>query len=353
MKKQTKIFKIIISLILLLGLSNMLFASESVQRILVNKQFDVKKGVVLNATHEFGKVYCKNWDRSVIAVKITVKITTANDEKVKEILDRVYTKVTGNQNKVTALCKLTPGITKLMGQHVELIMEIMMPEWVNLELDHSYGSAWVGDVTGNATIKSKYGSFTAESLTGKENKIDVSFGKATIEKLSDANIELSYGKMDVDQCGNIVLDGEYSDMSVDKMNNVKANIEGGHFSVDQINSVEGRSSFSAIEIGKLSKALIWDISYGGISVDDIQAGFSIITVNSDFGTSKLGFASGVNAKLDLSADKGGITLNNHSVNVLQNEKSMFQHHIKGFLGKNKNPDAEVTVRSNYGSIKIN
>lgn len=352
MKKQKLNLSLLLSLLLLIGLSNTGFATDTIKKVLVQKQFDVNKGVVLKATHEFGKVYCKIWDQPVISVKITAKIEKGNEDKIDDILDEIVTKVNGNKDEVTALCTLTSSFSKLTSHHVELLMEIMMPDWTRLKLNHSYGSAWVGKLTADVNIKSRYGSVTAESLSGEKNQIFVSFGKGTFDRISNANIDLSYGKIEIEECNDAILDCKYSDLVINKANNIKGHVEGGHLSLDQVNSLDGKSNFSVVKIGSLSNTLIWDMNYGGITIDKIMKGFSIVTLKSDYGVTKLGFAEDVNTKLNLSVNNGGISMKNQNVHVLKDIKETLDHHIEGLLGNKKNPSAEVTVESNYGSIRI-
>lgn len=351
MKKQRITFKLIVSLIFLLGISQLVFASEPVVKVLANKQFKVQKGVVLNATQEFGKVYCKNWDKPEISVKITAKITGDADQ-VKKVLSRIVTKVSGDKSEVTALCKLSSSITKMIGQHVELVMEIMMPDWVTLNLDHSFGAAWVGDVKGNVIVKSKYGSLTAGSFTGTNNKIDVRFGKAEINTLSNANVELSYGKMTINNSDMMNLDGQYSDLKIQSLKILKADMEGGRLSVGTVDKMDGESSFTDVNVDHLSNSIKWNMNYGGISVDEVAAGFAMVSLNSDFGATRLGFAPGTSGNLDVAAVNGRISINNSRISINSDIKETLSRHIKGILGKNKNPDADIIVKANYGTVII-
>ncbi|MBN2616344.1 MAG: hypothetical protein JXR71_11690 [Bacteroidales bacterium] len=352
MKKQRISTKLIVTLIFLLGIFQPAFASEPIVKVLADKQFKVEKGVVLNATQEFGKVYCKNWEKPEISVKITARITGDADQ-VDKILSRIVTQVSGDKSEVTALCKLSSSITKMIGQHVELVMEIMMPDWVNLNLEHSFGAAWVGNVSGNATLKSKYGSLSVGSITGQDNKIDVRFGKGDINTISNANIELSYGKMTINNGTAIILDGEYSDLQVQSLKTLKADMEGGRLSVGSVDKMDGESSFTDVSVDRLSNSIKWNMNYGGISVDQVEAGFAMVSLNSDFGTTRIGIAPGATATLNVAAVNGSITVNNSSVSIKSDVKEMLSRHIEGILGNKKNPAAEIVVKSNYGTVKIN
>lgn len=349
-RKMTTCFATLVVLFFTAGLQ-VLHAGETIEKVLAEKQFEVNRDVNLKISHEFGKVYCKNWDKSEISIKITAKITARNEDKANDILDRITTKVDGNRSEVNASCKISSGKND-NSQRIELTMEIMMPRWVNLDLSHSFGSAWIGDVTGTSKIESEYGDLVIGSLTGSSNRVEMSFGKATIDLVTDAEMEVSYGKMSIGKAGNIKLESEFSDVTLLEANNVKIELEGGNFEVEKLHSLEGESAFTNIKIGQLKNAARIEMSYGGLSVRELSANFTIISLETDFSNVSIIVAQGASYKLQVNSEFGNIDFPEKNASVTRDVRDVTDRHIEAVVGSNSNPAALITVASNYGSVKI-
>ncbi|MCF8348323.1 MAG: hypothetical protein K9G61_05875, partial [Bacteroidales bacterium] len=135
-RKMTTCFATLVVLFFTVGLHS-LYAGETIEKVLVDKQFEVNRGVQLTVSHEFGDVYCKNWDQPNIAIKITARVTARNEAKAEEIIGQIKAAASGDSKEVSATCKLRTGKND-GSQKIEVTMEIMMPAWVNLKLDHSF-----------------------------------------------------------------------------------------------------------------------------------------------------------------------------------------------------------------------
>ncbi|MDP2722331.1 MAG: hypothetical protein Q8O72_06225 [Bacteroidales bacterium] len=350
--KITTCFATLVVLVFIAG-QQVLQAGETIEKVLVEKQFDVNQQAKLNITHEFGKVYCKNWDKSVISVKITAKVTARSAEKANDVMDRIMTDVSGDRNEVNASCKLSSGGNNSGKQQIEITMEVMMPKSVSLDLDHSFGSAWIGEVTGDATIQSQYGDLTAISFTGINNQIEVSFGNAVIELVSDAKLEVSYGHMDIKKAANINLETEYSDAIFGELNTAKIELEGGHFEVKKINVVEGESNFSNIKIGHLSQSARIEMNYGGLDLLNVEKGFSNISLETEFSSTHISFAPGTSYQLTLDSEFGSVDFPEGDAEVSKDIQDITNRHIEAVVGTKNTTSAVVNIESSYGSIKIN
>lgn len=349
-RKMTTCFATLVVLFFTAGLQ-FLHASETIEKVLVEKQFDVNKGVNLNVSHEFGKVFCKNWDKPQISVKITAKITARTADKANSLMDRITTKVNGTKSEVNASCKLSSGKNNDQ-QKIELTMEIMMPEWVNLDLVHSFGSAWIGDVSGNTKIESEYGELVMGSLSGISNRVEMSFGKATIEKVTDAELEVSYGKMNIGQAGNLQVESEFSDVFLSEAKKVSVKLEGGNFEAVKVQSIDGDSEFTNIKIDELSSVINMEMSYGGLSIKELSSNFTLVSLETDFSSVSIHVAPGSSYKLQVNSEFGSIDYPEKQASVTRDIRDVTDRRIEAVVGANSNPNALITINSDYGSIKI-
>ena len=350
-RKMTTCFATLVVLFFVGG-QQPLQVGETIEKVLVEKQFDVNQQVNLTISHEFGKVYCKNWEKPVISIKITAKATARSTEKANEVIDRIITNVSGSRSEVNASCKLSSGKGNNSNQQIEITMEVMMPKYVNLDLSHSFGSAWIGEVTGNATIESQYGDLTATSFTGPTNKIEVSFGSTTIDVLSNAKLEVSYGRMKVEKAGDISLETEYSDAFFGQLNKAKLELEGGQFEAKSMKNIEGESNFSNIKIGKLEQSARLEMSYGGIEIQDLMQGFSNISLETEFSSAEITIDQEASYQLRINSEFGSIQFPEHKTDVSKDIQDISDRHIEAVVGDKSNASALITINASYGSIKI-
>ncbi len=350
-RKITTCFATLVVLFFTAGLQ-VLQAGETIEKVLVDKNFEVNRDANLKISHEFGKVYCKNWDKSEISIKIMAKITARNADKANSLMDRIKTSVSGNRSEVEASCRLSSGKND-GSQNIEITMEVMMPRWVNLDLAHSFGSAWVGEVTGDAKIESEYGDLVITSLTGKNNHVEMSFGKATIDKASDMDMEVSYGKLILGQMTNVKLESEFSDVSVDELLQANVELQGGNFEVETMQDIQGESEFTNIKIGRLSTAAHLEMSYGGLTIKSLSKDFSIISLDTEFSNVTIEVEGGASYKLKVDTDFGNLSFPEKEALISKDIREIGERSVEAVIGANTNPNPLISVNSNYGSVKIN
>ena len=350
-RKITTCFATLVVLFFVGG-QQVLRAEETIEKVLIEKQFDVNQLVNLNISHEFGKVYCKNWEKPVISITITAKVTARTTDKANDLIDRIVTSVSGNGSEVNATCKLSSGTGSNSNQQIEITMEVMMPKYVNLNLSHHFGSAWIGEVTGTATIESQYGDLTATSLTGTANEVEMSFGNATIDLLSNAKLEVSYGKIKVEKAGEISLETEYSDAFFGELNKATIEMEGGHFEAVLINNIDGESNFTNIKIGKLAQNARIEMSYGAIEIQDLKQGFSTISLDTEFSNVELTIAPGTSYRLRIDSKFGNIQFPEKNAVVSKDIQDISDRLIEAVIGTQNNTTALVSINSSYTNIKI-
>lgn len=351
-RKMTTCFATLVVLFFTAGLHS-LYAGETIEKVLVDKQFDVNRGVQLTVSHEFGDVYCKNWDQPNIAIKITARVTARNEAKAEEIIGQIKAAASGDSKEVSATCKLRTGKND-GSQKIEITMEIMMPAWVNLKLDHSFGSAYVGDVSGNTNIESQYGEFVANSLSGTTNELNFSFGKATIEDLSEADIELSYGNLKLKKANNLAIESDFSDVEIGQLITLKGEFSGGGLTLNSVSGLDIETEFSNVTIDQLLKYATLEMSYGGVQIKNVAADFSQITLSSEFSSSTLHIDSEASYRLEMNSEFGQIGYPESKAQMVQDIKSDFaERRIKANVGDVQQSKSSIIVNSTYGSVKVN
>ncbi len=232
--------------------TNCLTAGDEIKKVLVEKSYSVNTDADLVVNHEYGKVYCNNWDKNEIKVTIIAYAKTSSNEKAEKAFSRLSWEVKGNSNEVLVNSKLTGKGGG--GTNIWVDIEIYMPKSINLNFRHKFGKAFIESVEGVALVTSDYGSISINNLSNSESKLKVTYGEGQINKFMGNSMIVQYGKIVFDQTGDLTIRSDYSDIEGDRAGHVLIKLEGGNMNLDKVESVKGSSSFSSLNIDKIENS---------------------------------------------------------------------------------------------------
>ena len=248
------------------------------------KIFDVNNNDNLLIDNQFGQVSVGLWDKSEIRVQITITANSDSDERVQTFLDAVSIdeKRAGNQITVrtnfsqSSVSNWSFGKWKNGGERnfVRIDYDVMMPRQNALSIRNKFGNTSVPAFQAPLTIYSRYGNFSAESLTGHQNDIDVAYGKANIGSFGQGKVDVSYGNLELLKANVLILTNKFGKMNLGDVGRLDAEI-----------------NYSGARIGTLRESgkIKLDFS-GGFQIEqllrtagnvDIQANYSSVALPMD------------------------------------------------------------------------
>ncbi len=342
---------VILSVILIFA-NLSLFAKVKAERVVVDRKFEVNKGALLHIEHRYGTIECRNWNEDVISVKVTVKVKALNQNTAEEIFDAVKIVLKGNEDEVSVRCNLSE---KLLNETNELSIDvdIMMPVWVRLEMEHEFGDAYVELVEGPAKITSKYGKLIVEELKNENNDLDIEFGSADIGNLKSGDVEVDYSAVDIQKTEFIKLNSNYSNLNIAKADALDVDIEGGKLEAGDLGRLKISSGFSDVTIGHLLKDLDCNTSYGNFTVKKMGPLCRNITLENSFGTVKLYFdpqcVFDIEATMEMCALHYPDDLAVFSKRIVDRSGESY---YSGVIGEGESKGAKMNIRSEFGGVSI-
>lgn len=336
---------------MLLGFTSTSLNAEDIKKVLAEKSYPVNQSPTLTVNHEFGEVTCKNWDKQEISVKITGIAKTSNSEKAETAFKRIQYTLEGNKDAVKVICKLG-GNNNGQKPDVSINVEIFMPQSINLELEHQFGSAFIGVVDGNGIISSEYGNLKVNSLSGPDSKIKIGFGEGHINTFGGKNINVSYSKFSVENVGDFAMKGEYSEIEVTVVGILNLTQEGGECNISRAVSVSGTSNMSSLNIGRLEKKLDIKTSYGSLNIEKVDPGFTEINVTNDYGSANIYIPAEALYSIDATIVYGSLNYPESLANFTYREKTTSKSIYRGIIGKGDSPNSKVTLYCDYGSVNM-
>ena len=219
MKKHIKLS----SFIALLALSAILLppqahAQQVRKQRLINKSYPVTADDKLQIYNQFGNVSVSTWDKEEITVDIEIGARASNEDKAKEIMEKLDVKESKEAHTITfktTVDEIQNGNNaKKNGEgdrsfYIDYVVH--MPTGNRLEIENSFGKIGVTDFKGPISLSSKFGSLNTGKLDNVDF-IDVEFGKAFITEINNGKILFKYndqsriGKVN----GNVKITSEFS-----------------------------------------------------------------------------------------------------------------------------------------------
>ena len=282
------------------GMISNIYSEEWIDKVVVDKKFDISTNAKLIIDHEYGNVRCINWDQNTIAVKVTVRVKTDDQKIASKITDKVNIEVDGNSNKVEAYCDMNQGLNGRNKSEVSIDFDIYMPSTVNFELDQKFGSTYIQSVSGSSNISVEYGSLEIGDLSNTENQLEIKFAEANIENIAGGKIEISYSQFNLLNASNILVESDYSDISFDSISTISLELDGGNANIGEVETLYVESNFSNLVVKNIETSIIAETEYGSLSVMNVNKDFSSILIDNEFG--------GVTVIVDSDANKLQIVL---------------------------------------------
>ncbi|HEY9114919.1 MAG TPA: DUF4097 family beta strand repeat-containing protein [Bacteroidales bacterium] len=350
MKTMKLVFVFVLALGFLIAGANTAHARITVDKVLAEKTFEVNPDAILLIDHEFGDINCQNWDKNSIYIKVTVHIESGNEQDAQKIINRIQLNISGDRNKVSSICSLNNSSDKV--SNISIDIEVFMPKTVGLQLKHKFGSAYIESVGGPTKIKSEYGSVKIISLLNTDSKMDLSFGSADIEKMTDGNLGINYSSLTLKDGNNMKIDSKYSDLELGNLQSGNITVEGGSAEIKNINSLVLQSKFSSIEVGNLSGSLQAGTEYGSLEVKFIKAGFSTLDVENKFGGVELGIDKSASYEVQVQTNFGDFDYPESLAQFSNKFTTATGSSYSGKIGKSSGGSSKLIAKSSYGSIEV-
>ena len=339
------------TLFFILGQATNALANNEGEKVLLEKSFDVNANASLEIDHEFGKVICTNWNKDVIAVRVTAKWKTGDESKIQKMIDKVELDVHGDRNGVDIRCK--PGHKHSNGNNsLSLVLEIQMPRSVSLELSQKFGFALIEIVDGPADISSEYGSLQITELNNAQNKINVEFGDGKIKHLTAGDVDISYSEFRLETAGNISLNSEFSNITISqKVKTLSMELEGGNLTLNKVGELILEAQYSNTEINEIITSLSLESEYGGVEINYVSPEFKSISIENDYGSVDVRIDEEASYTFEAESKYGDISYPEKSATFSYRKSTSTGFSGQGKIGKGE-PKSSVSIENSFGSVSI-
>jgi hypothetical protein len=317
-----------------------------------SEKYTLASGDLVDLSNRYGKVHVNTWDKAELTVDILVKAWARSESKANEMLGRIKINY-GRRGTAVYFETVIDGNNVNIGNNsgFEINYTVNMPRKNRLKLYNRYGSAFLGDFSGDLDLSVRYGKFVGGRLTGPNKKIEIAYGGMEMEQLESGTIDISYSNGSIEQGGNITLDNRYTRVSFGSVGNLQADTKYGGISVaKEAESIKGTLSYSDLKAGRIKKELAMEARYAGaFQVDKLAKGFSRVDLVGGYSSFTLGFEQGAAFKFEVSTSYGSFKNDLPSDLSRQIEQNTSKEYT-GTVGSGGGSTVKVVTR--YGSIRF-
>lgn len=296
-----------------------------------SKSYSLDGNDKIKLSNQYGKITVTTWDKREVKVDVQIRAEANDDDAAQKLLDGVQI----NDNKTGDLISFRTELERsnnswsIFGRNkahkLTINYTVYMPAKTDLNVEASYGSIELPNLSGHVKISSSYGSVSAENLSNPANEIEGSYGSLNVNSLNGAHLEFSYGSVNIEEC-----------------NNLKADL-----------------SYGSFKLGKLKGSGDLNLSYvGGFKIDDLGNSFKKLNINSDYSGISVGAPANSNFEFDITTTYGGFNYDGNKVTITSKTPADGSRHTsltknyKGHYGK-EGAEAQVNIHSTYGGVNIN
>ncbi|MGA3014249.1 MAG: DUF4097 family beta strand repeat-containing protein [Bacteroidales bacterium] len=317
----------------------------------ISKEYPVNPDAQVILDNKFGQIHCSNWDKNIVSIEVRISVNASSQASADKLFDLVNITSDGSPSRVETRTVFDKGG---FGGNSKINIDYMvnMPTTVNLNITNKFGNIYVNELSGKANLDIAYGDMEVNKLLNTDNVIDIKFGKGTFQNITGAVVKMVYSEMKVEYAGSLFIDSKFSNLKGSRIISLSMGFEGGNMEIQNSTAITGKSKFSDLNINHLDKKLELDIQYGSCDVSHIGADFTLINIINKYGDVNVNIPSESSYKLDADLKFCDLDFPEDQANFTQKITTNTSKSFRAIVGKAPNPEATVTVRSEFGNVSI-
>jgi len=317
------------------------------------KLFDVDANDNLEVDNQYGQVLIGLWDKNEIRIQITIVANSDSDEKVQRFMDAVSIeeKRTGNQILVRTnfsmnnISNWSMSNWKKDGDRnfLKINYEVMMPKQNALSVRNKFGNTSIPAFQAPLTVYNRYGNFSASDLTGRQNDIDVAYGKADIGNMGHGKLDIAYGSLELARANVLVLNNKFGKMTIGDVGTLDADI-----------------NYSGAKIGTLRESGKIKIGFsGGFRIDQLSKTADNLNIQASYSSIALPVDSNNDCDFDVTVSYGNFNYSSGSMMHFTTQPNDNDNHrgprlTKQYVGKvGSGSGTKVRVVAKFGNVNFN
>lgn len=314
----------------------------------IRKAYPKNAVTALKVSNKFGEVKINDMGGDSVTIKVVITIDNPSGNRAKELMDMISIDFEKTGGLVSVETKIEDNFRSKQSFTIDYLINI--PKDRDLDITNRYGNVIINELEAKGTFNVSYGNLTAgklKSRSGNPVSIAVSYGRADIETINDANMEFKYSKLYGGDIDKLALDSKYSEVNLHKTKNLTLESKYDGINIDEVDNLKSVSKYTNYKIGLLNENFDLDTGYGSVRISKVAAKFDKIRIVNSYGGINIGLNE-LNYKLK--AECSYCDVKYPSDRYKGNKIKDNQHFsLDGNVGTG---GGSVSIDSKYGGVKL-
>jgi hypothetical protein len=253
------------------------------RNILSESVYPINGEAKLSIIHKFGTITIKNHKLDEIDLTVAANIIAEKQENVEKILNNISLRISGNEEGLSIETVFDDNLAGNKKNSATIDIIIQMPEYVDVTIDHKFGSTTIENIAGIANLSMAYGSINIQRLENS-NKIKLLQGNLKAGFIAKATIKPEHSTLKIQQIEEGKIESVFSNIHCDNAGVLSMTTEGGNVEIGNIDQLRLTSNFTNTTIQNLGSLLNIQGEYSNIKLVAISDGFNILDIATKYST---------------------------------------------------------------------
>lgn len=284
-------YKFSSTLLFLLLISVSVVGQSFTKQKTVERSFPMADDTEIEISNKYGDITIENWEKDSVKVVIDYKVTSTKETKLNKTFDAINFDFKANEYYIVIATEFDGSgsfwsdVSEIAsnlfaaGNNTSIDYKVFAPTDKRINIKLKYGNVYMTNHTGSLKLSLSNGDFKAHNLSGK-TELDIVFGDASINSLSNGEIKISYGTLNLESADKLSIIGQSTEFEIGTVDELLIDSKRDKFNIEEVNTLSGLAYFSRINIDKVIEHFELSTKYGSLKLKSIKAGVDEVKLTS-------------------------------------------------------------------------
>lgn len=324
----------------------------------INKEFTVNKNAKVSISNKYGDVKVTTWTKNKVAIEVIITVKGNDLDDVERKLNSIDVAFESGNSFVDAktIFEKERSSWKFWNNNNKTNYKInyivKMPETNSVNLNNDYGSIYLDNLIGKASINCDYGKIAVGELAAEDNSINLDYcSSSTIGFMKSGAVNIDYSKLTIEESDVLKINADYSTIKLEKSESVNFNTDYGSITIDEVTNALGNSDYTSMRFGTVKKNLKIDSDYGSISVKNLAKDFELVDIDAQYASIRIGVDANSVFDFNLELQYAGFKRDDDKIEFYKKISKTTKKYYEGKFGKG-NSNSRIKIKSQYGGVSI-
>lgn len=324
----------------------------------IKREFSVNADAKVTINNKYGDLNITTWSKNSVEIEVQITVKGDDLDDVEDKLNSINVEFDSSASFVEAITVFGSkksswswwGKSNNVNYKINYIVK--MPKTNSVDLNNDYGSIYLTNLSGKASINCDYGKISVGELSANNNNINLDYcSSSSIGYLKSGNVNIDYSKLTIDDSGDVKLNSDYSTLKLERTKNLDFNSDYGTITVNDAENIKGNSDYVSMRFGTIRNRLLIDTDYGSLTVKNLTEGFDEVDISAQYTGIKIGVAPNTSFNFEIDLQYSGFKRDDDKIEMFKSISKSTKKYYEGKYGKG-NSNARVKITSQYGSVRI-